>query len=182
MPDAHAAGGEPVAKYGAGAGADSGAGPGADSGAAASAAVERWLAANDVDGERDGERWMVMLRGERKRTVAVTMSLGDHTLIAQSFFMRAPDEDAAAVYELLLRRNLRSYTLRFALHPDGDVLLVGVLPLEAVTADEIDRMLGQLLAVADATFDEALRRGFADYIAREQAWRSSTGLPPNPIT
>lgn len=123
-----------------------------------------------------------MLAGEHKRTVGVTVSIGDHTLTAQSFFMRAPDEDREGVYGLLLRRNLRSYTLRFALHPDGDVLLVGVLPLAAVTDDELDRMLGQLLAVADSTFNEALRLGFAHYIEREQAWRRQSGMPPNPIS
>lgn len=148
----------------------------------ARAAVERWLKANDIEAERDGDRWTIMLHGERKRTVGVTVSLGDHTLIVQSFFMRAPDQDTAAVYALLLRRNLRTYTLRFALHPDGDVLLVGVLPLEAVTEAELDRLLGQLLAIADETFDEALRRGFAAYIEREQAWRTATGQPRNPIT
>jgi len=148
----------------------------------AHAVVERWLTTNGVDAEREDGRWTVLLHGERKRTLGVTLSLGDHTLIAQSFFMRAPDEDAAAVYALLLRRNLRSYTLRFALHPDGDVLLVGVVPLEAVTDVELDRLLGQLLAVADDTFDEALRLGFAGYIEREQAWRSASGLPRNPIT
>jgi hypothetical protein len=149
--------------------------------AAARAVVEGWLASRDIDSERDAQQWMIMLHGEHKRTVAVTLSIGDHTLVVQSFFMRAPDEDAAAVYALLLRRNLRSYTLRFALHPDGDVLLIGVVPLEAVTDAELDRVLGQLLAVADETFDEALRLGFSAYIAREQAWRSATGLPRNPI-
>jgi hypothetical protein len=150
--------------------------------AAARAVIEHWLASRDISSEHDGQQWMVMLHGERKRTVAVTLSVGDHTLVVQSFFMRAPDEDAAAVYALLLRRNLRSYTLRFALHPDGDVLLVGVVPLEAVSDAELDRVLGQLLAVADETFDEALRLGFSAYIEREQAWRSATGLPRNPIT
>jgi hypothetical protein len=148
----------------------------------ARAVVDRWVAAHDGPVDRDGDRWMVMLAGEHKRTIGVTLSVGDHTLTAQSFFMRAPDEDREHVYDLLLRRHMRSYTLRFALHPDGDVLLVGVLPLAAVTDVELDRMLGQLLDVADATFDEALRRGFASYISREQAWREQTGLPRNPIT
>lgn len=154
-----------------------------DRGSAARAVVARWIAAHDdVDAAADDDRWNVMLSGEHKRTVPVTLSVGDHTLVAQSFFMTAPDEDRAAVYELLLRRNLRSYTVRFALHPDGDVVLLGVLPLAAVTDDELDRLLGQILAVADATFDEALRRGFATYIAREQTWRSAAGMPQNPIT
>lgn len=156
--------------------------PGRDPADAARRAVGDWAAAHDVPVERDGDRWMVMLAGEHKRTVAVTISIGDHTLAAQSFFMRAPDDDRERVYELLLRRNLRSYTLRFALHPDGDVLLIGVLPLAAVTADELDRMLGQVLEVADSTYDEALRRGFAHYIEREQAWRRRAGMPRNPIT
>lgn len=149
---------------------------------AATEVVERWIAAHDGPGERLDGQWTVMLAGEHKRTVGVTLTIGDHTLTAQSFFMRAPDDDRAAVYGLLLRRHLRSYTLRFALHPDGDLLLVGVLPLPAVTDDELDRMLGQLLTVADETFDEALRLGFAGYISREQAWRAQQGLPRNPIT
>jgi len=149
---------------------------------AARAVVEGWLSSRDIESEHDGQRWTIMLHGEHKRTVGVTVSIGDHTLIVQSFFMRAPDDDAAAVYALLLRRNLRSYTLRFALHPDGDVLLVGVVPLETVTDVELDRVLGQLLAIADETFNEALRLGFAGYIEREQAWRSAAGLPRNPIS
>jgi Putative bacterial sensory transduction regulator len=150
--------------------------------AAARAIVQQWLHSRDVDASFEDGRWALMLRGERKRTIGVTLSVGDHTLVVQSFFLRAPDEDAAAVYALLLRRHLRSYTLRFALHPDGDVLLIGVVPLTAVSDAELDRLLGQLLTVADETFDEALRLGFASYIEREQAWRRHAGLPPNPIT
>jgi hypothetical protein len=149
---------------------------------AARAVVGRWIATRAVSSSADDSGWTVTLHGERKRTVAVRLSVGDHTLVARSLFMRAPDEHAAEVYALLLRRNLRSYTVRFALHPDGDVLLLAVLPVAAVTDDELDRMLGQLLATADETFDEALRRGFASYIAREQTWRADRGLPPNPIT
>lgn len=148
----------------------------------ARAVVHRWITDRDVAAAVDADGWTVVLHGERKRSVTVRLSVGDHTLVARSFFMRAPDEGAAEVYALLLRRNLRSYTVRFALHPDGDVLLIGVVPVAAVTDDELDRMLGQLLAVADETFDEALRRGFATYIAREQDWRARRGMPANPVT
>lgn len=147
------------------------------------AAVEEWLAAHDVRSQRVGANgWDVMLSGERKRTIPVHLELGAHTLTIQSFFVRAPDERAAELYAYLLGRNLRSYTLRFALHPDGDVLIVGVLPLAAVTVDELDRTMGQLLQTADEAFDHALRVGFASYIEREQAWRERTGQSRNPIT
>ncbi|QBI20256.1 YbjN domain-containing protein [Egibacter rhizosphaerae] len=126
--------------------------------------------------------WDLMLAGDHKRTIPVHLELGEHTLTLQSFFMRAPDENAEELYEYLLRRNLRTYALRFALHPDGDVLLVGVLPHTAVTHEELDRLVGQLLTAADEAFVHALRTGFASYIEREQEWRARSGLPRNPIS
>jgi hypothetical protein len=147
-------------------------------------AVEDWFAEQpDLEVERVGDDgWLTVLRGERKRTIPVYLHAGEHTLTIQSFFLRAPDEQVADVYALLLRRNVRTYVLRFALSDDGDVLLVGVLPLHAVTATELDRVLGQLLAVADDVFNPALRAGFASYIDEEQAWRARVGLDRNPIS
>lgn len=152
--------------------------------AAARAAVQSWFAqAGELSVERVGESgWFTVLAGERKRTVPVYVEVGDHTLTLQSFFVRAPDEAAGQVAELLLRRHLRSYVLRFAVTDDGDVLVVGVVPLAAVSTAEIDRVMGQLLELVDGTFDAVLRLGFASYIEREQAWRASLGLPRNPIT
>jgi hypothetical protein len=146
--------------------------------------IDAWFAAQrDLTVERTPEGgWLTMLAGERKRTIPVYLEVGDHGLSLQSFFMAAPDEQHGEVYGLLLRRNLRSYTLRFALDPIGDVLLVGLVPLAALTAEELDRVLGQLLQVADETYDQALRLGFAAYIEREQAWRAKVGAPRNPIT
>lgn len=150
----------------------------------AAAAVGDWLAAQDgLEVERLGEHsWLVMLAGERKRTIGVHIDVGDRHTTFQSFFMRAPDEDEAALYRYLLGRHLRTYVLRFARSADGDLLIVGLLPHNAVDTDELDRVLGQLLVAADEAFDTALRLGFSSYIEREQAWRVRTGQGRNPIT
>lgn len=152
--------------------------------AAAAAAVSAWFDAHpDLDVERtDRDGWLTTLSGDNKRTIGMFLSLGDHTLIVESHFMRAPDENADALYELLLKRNQRSYVLRFCVYDTGDVMLVGVLPLAAVTHEEVDRIAGALLSTADETYNAALRLGFAGYIEREQAWRASTGLGRNPIS
>lgn len=146
--------------------------------------IDGWLAAqDDLPSQRTSDTgWDVLLAGERKRTIPAHLELGAHTLSVQSFFVRAPDENAESLYAYLLRRNLRTYCLRFALHPDGDVLLVGVLPVAAVSGDELDRVMGQLLSAADEAFEHALRTGFASYIEQEQAWRIAAGLGRNPIT
>lgn len=146
--------------------------------------IGAWFVAQpDLEVERVGDRsWFTILAGEQKRTIPVYLRLGAHELVLESFFMAAPDERADEVYALLLRRNTRTYTCRFALDDTGDVLLVGVLPLAAVTPDELDRTLGQVLVAADETYAPALRTGFAAYIDREQAWRASVGAPRNPIS
>jgi hypothetical protein len=148
------------------------------------AAVRAWLAEqSDVPTEAlTPSSWLVTLAGERKQAIPVHLSVGERETVVQSFFMRAPDENEAALYAYLLRRHARSYVLRFALTDDGDVLLVAVLPNRAVTTAEIDRVLGQLLVTADEAFDQALRLGFASYIEREQAWRARVGAPRNPVS
>ena len=154
------------------------------SGQAAEAAVAAWFDGQpELDVERVGENgWLTVLRGERKRGIPVYLELGAHTLVVESFFMTAPDERHDEVYRYLLGRNLRTYTLRFAVYDSGDIMIVGVIPRHAVTAEEIDRTLGQLLTVADESYWPAIRLGFTQYIEREQAWRTKVGLGRNPIT
>ena len=146
--------------------------------------IAAWFASQpDLECEHVGDNgWLTVLRGERKRSIPAYLELGAHTLVVESFFMSAPDERHDEVYRYLLGRNLRTYTLRFAVYDSGDIMIVGVLPRHAVTSDEIDRTLGQLLTVADESYWPAIRLGFTQYIEREQAWRSKMGLGRNPIT
>jgi hypothetical protein len=146
--------------------------------------IAAWLEGQpDLPAEPAGDRgWFLLLAGERKRTIPVHLLPGEHTLVVESLFMRAPDEREADVYAYLLRRNLRSYAFRFALSDAGDVLLLAVVPNHAVTAEELDRLMGALLVTADEAFNPALRIGFESYIEREQAWRRKVGEPPNPVS
>lgn len=136
-----------------------------------------------LDVEQVGEgRWMTMLSGEWKRTIPVLLELGDRTLRVTSLFCGTPDEGHEDVYRIVLQRNQRSRWVHFALDDEGDVVLRGGLPLEAVDPDHLDRLLGELLATADETYNQVLRAGFAGYIDREQRWRAANGLPANPVS
>ncbi len=127
------------------------------------------------------DRTLAVLSGTWKRTIPVLFELGDRHLRLTSFFAAAPDEAHAAVYALLLHRNERSGPIHFALDGEGDLVVVGALPLAAADERGIDELLGALLDLCDRTFNEVLRTGFASYLAAEQRWRSSVGLPPNPV-
>ncbi len=100
---------------------------------------------------------------------------GAHSLSVEAFFCRQPDENHEAFYRFLLERNGRMYGVHFSLDPAGDVYLTGRLPLSAVGAADIDRLLGCVLSYADDNFDTALELGFANAIRREWAWRAKRG-------
>lgn len=127
------------------------------------------------------DRWLTMLAGEWKRTIPVLLDLEERTLKVTSLFAGTPDERHEEVYRLLLQRNQRSGPVHFALDDEGDLILTGALPLAAVDAAAIDELLGRLLSLADETFNQVLRAGFATYLGAEQRWRTQAGLPPNPV-
>jgi Putative bacterial sensory transduction regulator len=119
--------------------------------------------------------YLVTLRGERKLQTMTWLIAGTHSLHLEAFFCRQPDENHAAFYRFLLEHNARMYGVHFALDPIGDVYLVGRQPLAAISASEVDRLLGCVLSYADDTFDQALMIGFASAIRKEYAWRVKRG-------
>jgi hypothetical protein len=128
--------------------------------------------AHEVHGEG---QFFVTLPGTHKLATHCWLVVGRHALLVEAFVCRRPDENAEEVYRFLLRRNARMYAVAFSLDQAGDVYLVGRLPLSAVTAQEVDRLLGSVLEYADGTFDALLELGFASSIRREWAWRKERG-------
>jgi hypothetical protein len=75
----------------------------------------------------------------------------------------------------MLQRNARLYGVHYAIDRVGDLHLIGRIPFAAVSADELDRVLGQVLEAADGDFNTFLELGFAESIKREYAWRTERG-------
>ncbi|AEH11353.1 MULTISPECIES: YbjN domain-containing protein [Protofrankia] len=116
--------------------------------------------------------FLATLEGEHRLRTMTWLVVGDHTLLIEAFFMRRPAENEAGTYAFLLGRNAKTYGVHFSVDLAGDVYLTGQLPLAAVTADEIDRVLGCTRTYSDENFDPAVALGFAGAIAREKAWRA----------
>jgi hypothetical protein len=121
------------------------------------------------------DQFLVTLPGTRRLQTQCWLLVREHALGVQAFVCRRPDEEQAAVYEFMLRRNARLYGVHYALDRLGDIHLVGRVPLHAVNAAELDRVLGQVLEAADGDFNTLLELGFASSIRREYAWRIDRG-------
>jgi len=118
-----------------------------------------------VDREPGLRRWYVRMRGEEKDTFTLWLTVGQRTLQFETYVMPAPEENHAAFYEHLLRRNLRTNGCAFCIGEEDAVFLVGALPLHAVDTDELDRVLGSMYAYVEQFFRPALRIGFASRFA-----------------
>jgi hypothetical protein len=121
--------------------------------------------------------YVVKLPGTRKLSTTVSLLVGRHSLSLNAFVIRHPDENESGVHRWLLERNLKLYGVSYAVDPLGDVYVTGKLPLAAITPDEIDRILGQVLEAADGSFNTLLELGFASAIRKEYEWRVSRGEP-----
>lgn len=120
-------------------------------------------------------RFFVTLPGTKKLQTNCWLILGEHALVIEAFVCRRPDEAHEQVYRFLLQRNAKLYGVHYTIDSVGDIYLLGRVGLHAVTPDELDRLLGQVLEAADNDFNVLLEIGFASSIRREWEWRTSRG-------
>lgn len=119
--------------------------------------------------------FVVELPGEQKLRTTTSVVVGAHSVSVNAFVARHPDENHAAVYRWLLERNARMFGVAYSVDHLGDIYLVGRIPLDCVSPDLLDTILGQVLAHADGDFNTILEKGFATAISEEWRWRLSRG-------
>ena len=137
--------------------------------------IADFLQSEEIDFEQDGKSFLITLKGEKKLQTHCALIVGDHSLSINAFVIRKPDENEDRVHHWCMSKNASMYGLAFAINQLGDIYLVGRLPLAAVNAQELDRILGSVLQYSDSSFNPLLEIGFANAIRREWAWRVSRG-------
>lgn len=125
-------------------------------------------------GTRPGEV-VVTLPGEKKLKTVVSLLFGEHVMSLRAFVIRNPDENHEEVYRYLLRHNLRTAGLAYAIDKLGDVYVAGKISLACVDEDMLDRLFGGVLQACDTPFNELLVLGFLESMKKEWAWRVERG-------
>jgi hypothetical protein len=138
-------------------------------------AIAEYLQSEQIDFEVEGNTFLITLKGEKKLQIHCALIVGDHSLSVNAFVIRKPDENQDQVHHWCMSKNAAMYGFAFAINELGDIYLVGRLPLDAVNAQELDRILGSVLQYSDSSFNPLLEIGFTTAIRREWAWRVSRG-------
>lgn len=137
---------------------------------AAEALIDGWLERQLADnpsvaalerGEPGQHRWYLRLWGEEKEVFSIWWTLGQRTLHYETYVMPAPEENEAALYEFLLRRNAGMFGAAFTIGDEDGVYLAGQIPVGHIDEGELDRILGTLWEWVERTFRPAMRLGFA---------------------
>ena len=115
----------------------------------------------DREPNPDVRRWYVRMAGEEKQTFTVWLTLREYTLHYESYFMPGPEENVEALWEYLLRLNMRLFGMRFAIGEEEAVYLVGQMPMRSVDEAELDRIVGAVFAYTEQYFRPAMRIGYA---------------------
>ncbi|MDH4168159.1 MAG: YbjN domain-containing protein [Acidimicrobiia bacterium] len=117
------------------------------------------------DTEEPERRWYLRVRGEDKDVFTIWFTLDQRTLAYESYVLAAPEENQAAVYEQLLRRNRGLYGPSFSIGSEDAIFLTGRMDLDHVDDESLDHLLGTIYATVEQSFRALLRLGFATRLA-----------------
>jgi hypothetical protein len=136
--------------------------------------IHRWAEAERATNELlahveyhdDDRRWLVRMRGEEKSIITIWLTLRERTLHYETQFMPAPEENIQRLYDYLLRANAKLFGMRFAIADEDAIYLVGQMPLSALDADELDRIVGSSYAYVEQYFRPAMSLGYESKFRR----------------
>ena len=139
--------------------------------------VRNYLAESGFEPQDISESALVItVQGNAKLKINVALAIGEHTFRIESFVARNPDENHENVYKWVLEENRRLLNIAFCLDTFGDIYLRGSMPITNMTIDDVDQLLGVVIAESDRSFNPLLELGFKSAIEREWAWRTSNGM------
>jgi len=121
------------------------------------AAIDRGTSDDTASGD---PRWYVRMCGDDKEFTTVWLTLGQRTLRYETYVMPAPEDNAAVLFENLLRRNERLVGAHFSIGIEDAVFLRGELLVDQVSEAQLDRVLGTLFAAVEGCFASLIRIGF----------------------
>ena len=90
----------------------------------------------------------------------MAIDVGQRTCTVSSFLLRGPRSGAGPLHRLLLQRNLSTVRVRFCLDPDGDVILLARIPVEALSEEELELVLGEIHTVSEGAFEALVHLGY----------------------
>ena len=104
--------------------------------------------------------WLVSMIGSVRQKINLAVVQRPDRVSFYFFMVRAPRENQEVFYRALLRKNLRTFAMKYCLDGDGDVWLVAELPVRGFDGEELDRILGVFYHESESAFEALVHLGY----------------------
>ncbi len=111
-------------------------------------------------GEHEGRPGLRMAQTSRDFTT-IWFDVGERTVAVEAYLVPPPTHSREEVYRQCLVRNLRSWPVSIAMDRNGDLYVIGRIPLEIFDAAALDQIVGAVYELVEVAFRPLVRAGFA---------------------
>lgn len=110
-------------------------------------------------GDHEGRRGVRMRQTVREFTT-MWFGVGDRTLTVEAYVLAAPPFHREEVFRRALARNAGTRRVHFALDGEGDLLLRARVPMEEVTREELELILGEVFDLVEVAYPSLVAIAF----------------------
>lgn len=113
-----------------------------------------------VNAEEYEGRWAVRMQQQVRDFTTVWFDVGDLTVGFEAYVLPNPPRGHEAVFRQLMIRNHRMWRTHFSIDRDGDIHLVGRVPLTDWSPGALDAVLGSIYEGVELSFRSLVKTGF----------------------
>jgi hypothetical protein len=118
--------------------------------------------------DRGHFHWLVRLKGDERDVITLWFSLRQRTVHVETEVMPAPEENREALYRFMLVKNAELRELHLAIGPEDGIYLVTEVPINEVTVERLDELVGAAVIYVDEIFPTAMTMGLPSLYRRRR--------------
>lgn len=138
--------------------------------------AELWHASNFVGqiehqalpDDKGHYHWLIRLKGGEKDVITLWLSLHQRSVHVETELMPAPEEKREELYRYLLVKNHELRELHLAIGPEEGIYLVTQVPIQEMTIERLDELVGATLTYVDEIFPTAMSMGLGSVYRRRK--------------
>jgi hypothetical protein len=113
--------------------------------------------------------WLIRLKGEEKDVITLWLSLRQRTVFAETELMPAPEEQHEELFRYLLVKNHELRELHLAIGPESGIYLVAQVPINELTIERLDELVGATVTYVDEIYPTAMSMGYRSVYRRRKS-------------
>ncbi|HUZ41302.1 MAG TPA: type III secretion system chaperone [Acidimicrobiales bacterium] len=119
--------------------------------------------------DRGHFHWLIRLKGEEKSVITLWLSLRQRTVHVETEVISAAEENRETLYHFLLTKNAELRELHLAIGPEEGIYLMAKIPINEVTTERLDEVVGATLTYVEEIYPTAMTMGLSSLYRRRRS-------------